>query len=238
MARAAELLSSKEKPTTDEQVHSFKCETGAQIGREMELRVEKVLQQARTEEGQPVFYTVIRHEPYSEEDHKGHDFTVEMLVKGDPQKISFGITISQDRLKKCKKRCKCPILWLRPWHNDRQIIEKVIELFRPELRVQRTLRGAFYKEGLWAGEKIFTEVILVPQKNASNSDLHFVARRKVAGARILERSFIVTTCQRRYVKRRAKGELSILLFKPSQSSLEIIESVMWLFLNLTQEVSP
>lgn len=102
----------------------------AQEGRRFESKVEQVLYRMQ-QQGRIVRFTY--HQPHSQEDREGKDFTVVKVVNGQPIEQSFGISISQHRVHQSQeKHPNVPQLHLPLRMKDDQIATAILTLFHNE----------------------------------------------------------------------------------------------------------
>lgn len=101
----------------------------AALGRELEARVEKVLNTAM-EKGALTFAKVERHEPLSHNAIHGKDFTVTKIINGENISRSFGIAISPNSWIMAKARYPDIQQFCFPLETkDETIISRVGQLF-------------------------------------------------------------------------------------------------------------
>lgn len=106
-----------------------KAERYGKVGREMEDRVSSLLKRA-SKNNQSLFLRAIYHQPNSEMDCDGADFTVEKLIDGRVYSVTFGISISPKCCNQSNAKHPDRLQMCFPINiNDSTIVKKVEKLF-------------------------------------------------------------------------------------------------------------
>src|ERR1700741_802886 len=111
-----------------ERNHRNASAVGATLGRILEERVERVLQQLLEERE---IFSYEYHMPNSLEDRAGRDFTV-WAMRGNTRVIlPVGVTISLERFAWCRRRHpNISLFWFPPGTRDKEIARCVLEALK------------------------------------------------------------------------------------------------------------
>lgn len=97
-----------------------KSERRAKLGRQTEDRVALLLEEKK-KQGELISF--VKHPANSPEDHAGKDFTVSMLIEGEPVTASFGVTISSRQLE-----INIPLIVIPPEMSDERIWYRICKI--------------------------------------------------------------------------------------------------------------